>query len=202
MTRAPVHPRSSANSSSAARSTGRGWRGLAPGGVLGILCASLAACDRMVEAHWDTGVLRSRGALDWKDGEREGEWVFHYPNGERRESGSYEDGRRVGQWTQWYPNGQLRSRGERRPSPEGPSWREGPWTYWHENGIVAARGIHRRGLREGVWEMSIDSGGLDGDGSGLYHAGVRVDAPSGVASVDSDAGMMADEAGSQSKGER
>ncbi|MEY2805796.1 MAG: hypothetical protein RIR65_213 [Planctomycetota bacterium] len=142
------------------------------------LLAVPSACDRRVEAHWDSGVLRSRGAVDGLDGEREGEWIFHYPNGERREGGRYEDGRRVGVWVQWYPNGQLRSRGERRPSPEGPSWREGPWTYWHENGIVAARGIHRNGLREGQWEMSIDTGGLDGLGSGLYHAGERIDAPS------------------------
>ncbi|MEY2747408.1 MAG: hypothetical protein RL112_2450 [Planctomycetota bacterium] len=156
-----------------------------------LLC--LASCQRTVEAHWDSGVLRSRGAVDWFDGRREGEWVFHHQNGERRESGRYEDGRRVGVWTQWYPNGQLRSRGQRLPSPEGPSWREGAWTYWHENGIVAARGIHRRGLREGAWEMSIDSGGLDGLGSGLYHEGVRVDAPSTASELEPDSDDASDE---------
>lgn len=133
----------------------------------------LGGCYTRTEEQWyDNGVLRSRGPVHAWSGLRHGEWIFQHANGEPKERGAYAHGYRVGVWTQWYPDGQLRARGGRIPDPaSGSSPRHGPWVYWHENGIPAARGIYERGLSEGVWERTLDDGGLDGDHSGVHHQG-------------------------------
>lgn len=151
------------------------------------LLAMCAGCTRVEETWYDSGVLRSRGPVDVLSGERHGEWLFQHPNGEPKERGSYEHGLRTGVWTQWFPDGQPRSRGLRVPDrASGSSPRQGPWIFWHENGIVAARGIYERGSREGIWELSIDDGGLDGDHSGVHHEGVLLGMPERSATDDTD----------------
>lgn len=105
-----------------------------------------------------------------------GTWRWFHPNGELRERGTYEDGHRAGVWTQWWSNGQRRSQGLRAWNPgTRTSEREGPWTFWHQNGTVAGRGVYRCGRREGHWEASIDDGSLDGDASGEFHDGERIE---------------------------
>lgn len=150
-----------------------------------IVVASLlgAGCGKELEFYAD-GVRRAEGAVAIQRegeprvcGERErGPWTYWFPNGERREQGTYERGRRVGEWTQWYPNGQRRSRGERvfdpalRASP-----REGVWTFWHENGAILARGTFVRGQREGHWDYSREDGSIDAEKTGEYHHDLRLD---------------------------
>lgn len=151
-----------------------------PRSLVGLLLAACVGCTRIEETWYDSGVLRSRGPVDIFGGERHGEWIFQHPNGEPKERGRYDHGLRTGTWTQWFPDGQARSRGLRVPDrATGTSPRHGPWIFWHENGIVAARGIYEHGSREGLWELSIDDGGLDGDHSGVHHEGRLLGLPEG-----------------------
>lgn len=144
---------------------------------------ALASCGNEVE-YYKNGARRAEGALAFRSensspaaGERErGSWTWWYPNGERRESGTYANGRRSGEWTQWYPNGQRRSRGERVFDPAThASPRAGLWTFWHENGEILSRGLFVRGMREGHWDFSREDGSLDAERSGEYHLDQRID---------------------------
>ncbi len=40
----------------------------------------------------------------------EGEWVWYYPNGKIRSTGSYHDDKRHGEWVWYYPNGKIESK--------------------------------------------------------------------------------------------
>jgi len=149
------------------------------GRIVGLVLTSLTltACGPEVEFYTD-GVRRAEGRVVADassharfDGEREvGPWQWWFPNGERRESGSFKDGHRTGEWTQWYPNGQRRSRGTRVfDSATNSSPRDGLWTFWHENGEIRARGIYVLGQREGHWDVSREDGSIDAAESGEYH---------------------------------
>ncbi len=176
--------------------------------VLSCSCAlGLSSCGDEVEYYQD-GARRAEGRLAFSSerripgaDERElGTWTWWYPNGERRESGTYTDGKRSGEWTQWYPNGQRRSRGSREfdavthSSPREGTWtfwhetgviiargpyvkglREGPWTFWYDNGDVASFGPFVKGRREGHWEFSREDRSLDTERTGEYHLDQRID---------------------------
>lgn len=163
------------------RSDARGRSALVALSFTGVL--ALASCHREIES-WPDGARRAEGRLAFQsehttasaEGREDGTWTYWYPNGERRESGTYVDGRRTGEWTQWYPNGQRRSRGGRawdqalHASP-----RTGMWTYWHENGEILARGVYVKGLREGHWDYSRVDGSIDAENTGEYHQNQRID---------------------------
>lgn len=142
--------------------------------VLLALTAS-TACTREVHVVGPAGEARIEGQRSRATGDETGIWTWSYPSGSPRERGEMAGGHRTGAWSQWWSNGERRSEGQRaydaatRTSP-----REGAWTFWHPNGAVAAQGVFRSGNREGVWEFSLDDGRLDGDRSGLYHAGEKL----------------------------
>jgi hypothetical protein len=143
--------------------------------TLALAAWALAGCAQEVRHGGTESKPRIEGQRARPGGAEEGLWTWRYPDGAVRERGSLTRGRRTGTWTQWWSNGALRSRGAREPDPaRGTSPREGPWSFWHQNGALAARGIYRAGLREGMWEYSLDDGRLDGDRSGLYHRDERL----------------------------
>lgn len=142
------------------------------------LLAALAcgACSREVELFHPDGVLRSKGRESGAEKLPDGPWKTWYPSGDPREEGAYDRGRRVGVWTQWWPNGQRRSRGARAWDEESQAApREGAWTFWHANGVRAAQGVYVKGQREGRWDVSLEDGTLDGDRSGEFHRGLKID---------------------------
>lgn len=147
--RAPVPALSRRSARRPTRRRTRGW-GLRPALLLVLL--ALAACGR-VERSWPAGAPRFEGALDL-DGERHGEWTFHYPDGSLRERGRYDHGRRVGVWRQWHNEGRLASEGERAwNEATRASEREGPWVFHDAAGTLRARGAFRAGRRTGPWEF-------------------------------------------------
>ena len=58
-----------------------------------------------VVGKYTSGEDRVRG--NYKDGKREGRWVFLHKNGKDSEKGEYINGNRYSEWNKWYDNGIL-----------------------------------------------------------------------------------------------
>lgn len=56
----------------------------------------------------------SRADGTYREGAREGRWLYTHPNGSRQEEGSYVAGLRQGPWRWWYADGTLRGELEYR----------------------------------------------------------------------------------------
>jgi hypothetical protein len=135
----------------------------------------LTGCAEHVEKVWPDGTARFDGAVTI-EGERDGEWSFHYPDGSLREQGRYDNGQRIGTWRQWHKDGQLISEGERRfDAGTSASERQGAWTFWYADGTVRARGLFSAGRREGPWEFFDEEGLADPEQTGSYVDGERTD---------------------------
>ena len=77
--------------------------------------------------HPVTGTVSSAGTF--KEGLRDGEWVYSYPDGSVKEKGQFENGLETGIWTSYYANGQKQGEGSFVSGK-----REGKWTWYRENG--------------------------------------------------------------------
>ncbi len=86
-------------------------------------------------------------------GQRDGEWVHYYPDGERQQVGTYRQGKREGEWEMWFPDGKLQSRSGFRQDQQ-----HGEAVQWHAGGKVAKRGTFVNGQRHGTWQTFYASG--------------------------------------------
>lgn len=50
-----------------------------------------------------------RGAGEYREGKRHGEWNYFHAEGSRHQRGTYKEGKREGLWTEWYVDGPLKS---------------------------------------------------------------------------------------------
>jgi hypothetical protein len=48
----------------------------------------------------------------YRNGKKDGLWIYHYPNGNMKEEGRYKLGVKTGMWVEWYPDGELMWKGE------------------------------------------------------------------------------------------
>ena len=80
-----------------------------------------------VVGKYASGEDRVRG--NYKDGKREGRWVFLHKNGKDSEKGEYINGNKNSEWRKWYDNGILASSGKYVDG-----MKEGLWKFWHNNG--------------------------------------------------------------------
>jgi hypothetical protein len=83
------------------------------------------------------GQVESEGS--YRNGLREGDWLFRWPNGRRKETGGYSAGRR-----------------------------DGPWRHYHESGPLRAEGSYRDGVRDGEWTFWTPDREVDAERSGDY----------------------------------
>jgi len=106
----------------------------------------------------------------WKNGEKEGLWIYWYNNGQKSSEGNYINGnydglwtnwdengqkflqnyykygKKEGLWIEWYENGQKLSEGKYKNGEE-----ERLWTNWYENGQKLSEGKYKNGVKEGLW---------------------------------------------------
>ena len=90
---------------------------------------------------------------DYLDGEKHGDWVTYYANGNKRSEGGYKRGKKDSLWIQYWPNGIKKSEGRFAEDKFA-----GPYTAYHENGNRAYQGRYNEGTgtsadgtKEGVW---------------------------------------------------
>ena len=76
----------------------------------------------------------------YRNGKREGLWIFWHPNGRKESEGNYHNGKEGGLWIYWYQNGQKREEGNYRNGK-----REELWISWWPNGQKATEGNYRNG---------------------------------------------------------
>ena len=96
-------------------------------------------------------------------GQREGPWIFWYPDGTKKEKGMYHHGDKEGKWFSWNHGGWKQTEREFRQGEQvqlNLEWVDGPLvqdhadelaTYWHSNGSKREEGYFYQGQREGPW---------------------------------------------------
>ena len=66
--------------------------------------------DTYVEnRYYDNGQLHSK--VTYKDGNRDGPWVYYHKDGQLRYKGNWKDDKRDGPWVSYHYNGQLKFKG-------------------------------------------------------------------------------------------
>ena len=71
----------------------------------------MSKAEKHVE-YWPNGQKKEEGTF--KDGKQEGKWTWWYENGQKKHEGNYKDNLRYGEWTYWYKNGQKKVEGTRK----------------------------------------------------------------------------------------
>ncbi len=85
------------------------------------------------------------GTGNYKDGERHGDWKYHYASGELQSTGTYHHGNRVGTWTRYYSDGSLEA------------------TMPYHNGML-----------QGIVLVYDETGAKDPEASGTFKEGERI----------------------------
>jgi antitoxin component YwqK of YwqJK toxin-antitoxin module len=103
-----------------------------------------------------TAILQHGGFTAWNDpggrpgkgeyanGEREGTWVWYWPDGSLRERREYRSGLLEGKLEAWYPDGRPQAREEYREGKP-----HGEWRRWYESGKPAAQENYEEGVLHG-----------------------------------------------------
>ena len=72
---------------------------------------------------------QKKGEGTFKDGKREGLFVYWHENGQKSQEETFKDGKREGLFVYWYENGKKKSEGtfiDGTPQPD--------WKYWYKSG--------------------------------------------------------------------
>ena len=83
---------------------------------------------------------RMRCEVEYKDGERHGEWSLWYKNGRKMFERHYKDGMKHGWFRAWDVNGQIRVEREYKDGKA-----HGTWSAIDEKGTIMARTHYSRG---------------------------------------------------------
>ena len=81
-----------------------------------------------------SGKLTGMEQGTYKNGKKEGAWVYYYSNGQVSYKGNYKNGEREGEWDYYENNGQLWSKGNFKNSE-----REGAWVDYNKDGTIVKK---------------------------------------------------------------
>jgi len=112
--------------------------------------------------YTDKGVKRGEGIVN-KNGKREGDWKFVYPNGKIKSKGKYVNGRKVGKWKYFFNSGKTEQKGDfknGRPI--------GLWFWYYENGNIRRTGKFNKGKEEGFFYELTEEGDTLSQGNYIY----------------------------------
>lgn len=97
---------------------------------------------------------------EYVDGEKHGEWISYYANGNKRSEGRYNKGKKEGLWRQYWPNGNPKSEGTFKDNKF-----TGLYTSYYENGKRSYQGRYNDfngssadGTKEGEWRSYEEDG--------------------------------------------
>ena len=116
-----------------------------------------------------TGEVEGQTQGLFKNGEREGSWVWYYENGQLRRKGDYKNGKVEGSWVGYYEYGQLKSKGDYKNGEE-----EGSWVSYYDNGQLQYKGDYKNGKKEGYWEEYHKDGSVFTIGTGTFKDGWKI----------------------------
>ena len=78
-----------------------------------------------------TGEMTGNPQGSYKNGKKDGAWVYYYPNGQVYYKGNYKNNKREGKWVYYYPNGQVHYKGNYKNNKK-----EGAHIGWYQDRTV------------------------------------------------------------------
>lgn len=113
-----------------------------------------------------SGNVTHRG--DYKLGFEDGPWTELGPDGTTG-TGPYDNGERHGEWSYHYASGELQSTGRYHRGK-----RTGKWLRYYSDGSLEAEMPYKDGLLEGVVLVYDETGTKDPEASGTFRDGERI----------------------------
>ena len=105
----------------------------------------------------------------FKNGKKEGSWLWYWSTGQLAKKGNYKNGKWNGAWVTYFKNGKLWSKGNYKNDVN-----EGAWAYYYDNGQLSAKGNFKNGRREGTWVNYNEDGTMWERLSGTYKDGEKI----------------------------
>ncbi len=101
--------------------------------------------------------LQNKGALSQLSPEvRENEFIWYYPNGEKKLEGNYVKNDREDTWVAYFRSGQKRYKGKYKKGK-----RIGEWKWYHENKQLKSRAVYETGTLVGERKWWYESGKIE-----------------------------------------
>jgi antitoxin component YwqK of YwqJK toxin-antitoxin module len=110
----------------------------------------------------DKGIKRGEGIVN-KEGKREGNWKFVYPDGKIKSKGKYKKGKKEGKWIYYFNNGKKEQEGSFKNGRP-----VGLWIWNYENGNIRRTGKFKKGREQGLFYELTEEGDTLSQGSYLY----------------------------------
>lgn len=122
---------------------------------------------------WPNGSIKIQG--NYKDGNKEGEWVSNFENGKLQSKGCYRNGEKVGNWIEYYQNGQIKEKIDRTSAKYNSYYengqakeegfyrneeKHGTWTTWNSNGKIVKKNVYEIGKLQGLQEIWSEDGSI------------------------------------------
>jgi hypothetical protein len=143
---------------------------LSPNGVLSETMYDLGKRDGIYYKKFSdlpfNGKITGNPKGEFKNGKREGIWIWENKNGQLNTKGNYKNGKEEGTWSTYYDRGHLSDKGDYKDGRK-----EGVWvSYWNETQLMS-KGDYKNGKKEGSWVSYSNNGTLNKKYSGNYKDG-------------------------------
>lgn len=102
--------------------------------------------------YYEAGQLSGRGITN-PAGERDGEWIFYYPDESIKSRGGYIHGQREGEWIFYFESGKVAQTGSYRAGSF-----HGNWVWYYESGNIHRTERYRNGKKDGMFEELDEQG--------------------------------------------
>ena len=116
-----------------------------------------------------TGEVEGNEQGSFKNGKREGLWMWYHDNDQLFGKGEYKDGKEEGPMLWYYENGQSFLQGEYKDGK-----REGFWVKYHDNGQLEYQRQFKDGKLHGPNLSYSKDGSINQDDTGMYKNGVKI----------------------------
>ena len=116
-----------------------------------------------------TGNLTGKTQGAFRNGKREGLWVYYYDNGQLSYKGTFKVGKKDGTWVYYHSNGQLSYKVTYKDNKK-----DGPYVNYYDNGQLGSKGTYKNGKREGPWVGYNYDGTVDKEWTGTFKDGKKV----------------------------
>jgi len=116
-----------------------------------------------------TGEVTGKETGSFKNGKRDGSWIYYWDTGPIYWKGDFKNGLRHGHWIYNHPNGKLEMKGDNKNG-----LRHGPWVIYYSNGKLVAKGNYKNDKKDGYWVWYEKDGSLNNDHTGIFKDGKNI----------------------------
>ena len=115
-----------------------------------------------------TGKVTGNPQGSYKNGKRDGAWVFYYQSGHLQSKGNLKNRNKEGVWVSYYDNGQLSYKGNFKNGK-----RDGAWVSYNDNGQLFAKGNYKDDKKDGALIYYHHDGTVNKERTGIYKGGMK-----------------------------